>query len=160
MFLPLIWPSGITFWLARDLSFKKGKNYRNASVLPLSCSPLPLLFLSAKTLRSRFTGSKVTGPDTRPLQRVCVRCSSCLNMCVCNHACRICGCCQSPAYCATSRYFAKDRRGDDTRWGVFSQHRGLFLGLGLHKCTNRELTVKWVRLCHAASVNKQSGGPP
>ncbi len=43
-----------------------------------------------------------------------------------------------------------------------TQGGGSFLSTGvcsLHECANRELTVKGVRLCHAASVNKRSRGP-
>lgn len=125
-------------------------------------SPAPRCPFCSCQQRLRDLGSQEVRWEalTHGLFSVCVPQFLSVYLCVCNHACRVCGCCQSPAYCATSCYFAKDRRGDDTRWGVFSKHRGLFSGLGLCECTNRELTVKWVRLCHAASVNKRSGGPP
>ncbi len=160
MFLPLIWSSGITFWLARDLSVKNGKNYMNDSVLPLSNSPLPLLFLSAKAQRSRFTESKVTGHDTRPFLCVCV----CVCVCVCallsEYVCVI----MLAGFVGAVRaqHIVQQAAILQNTGEEMTQGGGSFLSTGvcsLHECANRELTVKGVRLCHAASVNKRSRGP-
>lgn len=157
MFLPLIWPSSITLWLARDLSLKKKKKELQEwhCFTPLLL-PLPRLFLSAKTQRSRFTGSKVTGSDTRPLQRVCAAVPDWI--CVCAimlagfvGAVRAQHIVQQDAILPKTEEKMTQGGGSFLSTGVCSQAWGF--------ASVQTGSWQW-NDSDSACVNKQSGGPP
>lgn len=129
-----------TLTCKRPVSKKKKK--RTTGMMLFHRSPASLCpFCFCQT--QRFTGSKVTGSDTRPLQHVCAAAPDWICVCAIMLAGFV-GAVRAQHIVQQAAILPKTRRGDDTRWGVSILSTGVCSRAWGFTSVH---TVKWLRLC-------------